>query len=48
MRIDHAALKWLLNRRNRLPGGYDFDIEHQAGTSHRNQDALSRRSGPAE
>lgn len=52
IRTDHAALKWLLQFKN--PEGqvarwierlqeYDFKIEHRAGTSHRNADALSRR-----
>ena len=49
---DHAALRWLLSFRN--PEGqiarwleclqqYDFEIQHRAGTKHRNADALSRR-----
>ena len=52
IRTDHAALKRLLQFKN--PEGqaarwierlqeYNFVIEHRAGTSHRNADALSRR-----
>ena len=52
VRIDHAALKWLLSFRN--PEGqtarwiqrlqeYDFEIEHRSGLKHSNADALSRR-----
>jgi len=55
LRTDHAALRWLLNFKN--PEGqiarwieriqeYDFTIEHRAGTSHGNADALSRRPCP--
>ncbi|KAG5896052.1 hypothetical protein JTB14_011047 [Gonioctena quinquepunctata] len=49
LRTDHAALKWLLQFKN--PEGqvarwierlqeFDFEIEHRAGTSHKNADAL--------
>ena len=48
---DHAALRWLLSFRN-LEGQIarwlerlqqnDFEIQHRAGTKHRNADALSR------
>jgi len=52
VRTDHAALCWLLSFRH--PEGqiarwlqrlqeYDFKVEHRAGLSHRNADALSRR-----
>ena len=52
VRTDHGSLKWLLNFKN--PEGqiarwfeslssYDFKIEHRAGHSHNNADALSRR-----
>jgi predicted aspartyl protease len=52
IRTDHAALKWLVNLK--YPEGqaarwlerlqqYDFKIEHRAGKSHQNADALSRR-----
>ncbi|KAG5895588.1 hypothetical protein JTB14_002350 [Gonioctena quinquepunctata] len=55
LRTDHAALKWLLQFKN--PEGqvarwierlqeFDFEIEHRAGTSHKNADALSRRPCP--
>ncbi|GBM61469.1 Retrovirus-related Pol polyprotein from transposon 297, partial [Araneus ventricosus] len=53
LRTNHASLRWLLNFRE--PEGqvarwiqrlqeYDFEIQHRKGTSHRNADALSRRS----
>lgn len=52
LRIDHAALKWLLNFKE--PEGqvarwieqlqeYDFTTEHRSGKIHGNADALSRR-----
>ncbi|CAG2223494.1 unnamed protein product [Mytilus edulis] len=52
VRSDHGALSWLFNFKN--PEGqlarwfdvlasYDFKIEHRAGRSHNNADALSRR-----
>lgn len=52
LRTDHAALKWLMQFKN--PEGqvarwierlqeFDFEIEHRAGTAHRNADAMSRR-----
>ena len=52
VRTDHGALRWLLNFKN--PEGqiarwleslssYQFVIEHRAGRSHSNADALSRR-----
>ncbi|GBM35397.1 Retrovirus-related Pol polyprotein from transposon 297 [Araneus ventricosus] len=52
LRTDHASLRWLLNFKE-LEGQiacwiqrlqeYDFEIQHQKGTSHGNADALSRR-----
>lgn len=55
VRTDHAALKWLLQFKN--PEGqvakwlkrlqeFDFVVEHRAGKSHGNADALSRRPCP--
>lgn len=52
VRTDHGALRWLLNFKN--PEGqmarwfeelasYDFEIQHRAGKSHNNADALRRR-----
>ena len=52
LRMDHAALRWLLSFRQ--PEGqvarwiealqqYDFTIEHRPGSKHGNADALSRR-----
>jgi hypothetical protein len=49
---DHGALSWLLNFKNpegqlarwfEVLASYDFRIEHRAGRSHINTDALSRR-----
>ena len=51
VRTDHAALRWLLQKKN--PEGqvarwldklasFDYDIEHRAGKLHGNADALSR------
>lgn len=57
LRTDHAALKWLLQFKN--PEGqvarwierlqeYNFTVEHRAGKSHNNADALSRRPCPSD
>ena len=52
VRSDHGALSWLLNFKNpegqlarwfEVLASYDFRIEHRAGRSHNNADALSRR-----
>jgi hypothetical protein len=52
VRTDHGSLTWLLNFKNpegqlarwfELLSSYDFTIEHRAGLSHSNADALSRR-----
>ena len=52
VRTDHGALRWLLNFKNHegqivrwfeILAAYDFKIEHRAGRSHANADALSRR-----
>ena len=52
VRSDHGALRWLLNFKNpegqlarwfEVLASYDFHIEHRAGRSHNNADALSRR-----
>lgn len=52
VRTDHGALRWLLNFKNpegqiarwfELLSSYDFVVEHRAGRSHGNADALSRR-----
>ena len=52
VRTDHGALRWLLNFKNpegqiarwfEILAAYDFKIEHRAGRSHANADALSRR-----
>ena len=52
LRTDHSALQWL--RRTPRPVGqqarwlttieeFDFDIQHRAGRTHANADAMSRR-----
>jgi hypothetical protein len=50
VRSDHGALSWLFNFKNsegqltrwfELLASYDFKIEHKAGRSHNNADALS-------
>ncbi|CAG2223500.1 unnamed protein product [Mytilus edulis] len=52
VRSDHGALSWLFNFKNpegqlarwfEVLASYDFKIEHRAGRSHNNADALSRR-----
>jgi hypothetical protein len=52
VRSDHGALSWLLNFKNpegqlarwfEVLASYDFRIEHRAGRSHNNADALSRQ-----
>ena len=52
VRTDHGSLTWLLNFKNpegqlarwfEFLSAYDFKIEHRAGRSHNNADALSRR-----
>ncbi|CAC5395695.1 Retrovirus-related Pol polyprotein from transposon 297,Retrovirus-related Pol polyprotein from transposon 17.6 [Mytilus coruscus] len=52
VRSDHGALSWLFNFKNpegqlalwfEVLASYDFKIEHRAGWSHNNVDALSRR-----
>lgn len=52
VRTDHGALRWLLNFKNpegqmarwfEVLASYDFEIQHRAGKSHNNADALSRR-----
>jgi transposase InsO family protein len=52
VRSDHGALRWLLNFKNpegqiarwfEILAAYDFEIEHRAGRSHANADAMSRR-----
>ena len=52
VRSDHGALRWLFNFKNpegqlarwfEVLASYDFKIEHRAGRSHGNADALSRR-----
>jgi hypothetical protein len=52
VRSDHGALSWLLNFKNpegqlarwfEVLASYDIRIEHRAGRSHNNADALSRR-----
>ena len=52
VRSDHGALSWLFNFKNpegqlarwfEVLASYDFRIEHRAGRSHNNADALSRR-----
>ncbi|CAC5424757.1 Retrovirus-related Pol polyprotein from transposon 297,Retrovirus-related Pol polyprotein from transposon 17.6 [Mytilus coruscus] len=52
VRSDHDALSWLFNFKNpegqlarwfEVLASYDFKIEHRAGRSHNNADALSRR-----
>ena len=52
VRSDHGALRWLLNFKNpegqiarwfEVLAAYDFKIEHRAGRSHANADAMSRR-----
>lgn len=52
VRSDHGALRWLFNFKNpegqlarwfEVLASYDFRIEHRAGRSHNNADALSRR-----
>lgn len=56
-RTDHSGLQWL--RRTPVPMGqqarwlntikeFDFQIQHRAGTSHSNADALSRRPYPVQ
>jgi hypothetical protein len=50
VRSDHGALRWLLNFKNpegqiarwfEILAAYDFEIEHRAGRSHANADAMS-------
>ena len=52
VRSDHGALRWLLNFKNpegqiarwfEILAAYDFEIEHRAGHSHANADAMSQR-----
>lgn len=49
---DHGALRWLLNFKSpegqmarwfEVLASYDFEVQHRAGRSHNNADALSRR-----
>lgn len=53
VRTDHGALRWLLNFKNpegqmarwfKVLASYDFEMQHRAGKSHNNADALSRRT----
>jgi hypothetical protein len=53
VRSDHGALRWLLNFKNpegqiarwfEILAAYDFEIEHRAGRSHANADAMSLQS----
>lgn len=55
VRTDHGSLTWLLNFKNpegqiarwfELLSQYEFKVEHRAGRSHSNADALSRRPCP--
>ena len=52
VRSDHGALRWLTNFKKpegqmarwlEVLGTYNYEIEHRAGTSHKNADGLSRR-----
>lgn len=52
VRTDHGALRWLLNFKSpegqmarwfEVLASYDFEVQHRAGRSHNNADALSRR-----
>ena len=54
VRTDHSSLRWLMNFKEAegLVGrwlaklaNYDFEIEHRAGPSHGNADAMSRHPG---
>lgn len=52
VRTDHGALRWLLSFKSpegqmarwfEVLASYDFEVQHRAGRSHNNADALSRR-----